>query len=241
MVTRTLATAGPLCEAAPMSLARLLCATVALGVCLLLYGSATGHPTIALIAKSVASLSFVALAFHLGAAQGGPYGRRVLLGLALGCGGDIALQIPGDAPFLIGLVLFLCAHLLYIAAFATQAPPRSWFAKSALAVLAASSGAVVWLWPHLDRQPAMRVPVLLYVCAISVMVMSALAASRAQPRGAPRRLLIPLGAILFYLSDLTVAQNRFVEPLLLASALGLPAYYLAQVLLAFSASPARRP
>lgn len=217
-----------------MSLARLLCATVALGVCLLLFCSATGHPTLALLAKSAASLSFVALALHLGATGEGPYGRRVLLGLALGCGGDIALQIPGDAPFLLGLVLFLCSHLLYIAAFVSQAPPRAWIAPRALAVLAGSGGALVWLWPHLDRQPAMRVPVLLYVCAISAMVMSALAASRAQRPDDPRRLLIPLGAILFYLSDLTVAQNRFVEPSLLASALGLPAYYLAQVLLAFS-------
>lgn len=42
------------------------------------------------------------------------------------------------------------------------------------------------------------------------------------------------GAVLFYLSDLAVARDRFVKSSFLNRALGLPTYYLGQLLLAFT-------
>ena len=46
--------------------------------------------------------------------------------------------------------------------------------------------------------------------------------------------LVPAGALLFYLSDLAVARDRFVVRRFASRAWGLPAYYLAQVLLALT-------
>jgi hypothetical protein len=43
------------------------------------------------------------------------------------------------------------------------------------------------------------------------------------------------GAVLFFVSDLFVARNRFVAPGLANRLLGLPAYYGGQVLIAWGA------
>ena len=48
------------------------------------------------------------------------------------------------------------------------------------------------------------------------------------------RIMVMAGAITFYLSDVFVARDRFVKNEFLNRALGLPTYYTAQFLLAFS-------
>lgn len=91
------------------------------------------------------------------------------------------------------------------------------------AVLAAAAALVVrWLWPHLG---ALRAPVAVYAAAISVMLLLALGV--ASP-------LAQLGAVLFYVSDLTVARDRFVHPHVANRIVGLPLYHAAQVLFALS-------
>jgi uncharacterized membrane protein YhhN len=50
------------------------------------------------------------------------------------------------------------------------------------------------------------------------------------PAGRPLALWV--GALLFYVSDLAVARNRFVAPGFANRAWGLPAYYAGQMLLA---------
>jgi uncharacterized membrane protein YhhN len=52
--------------------------------------------------------------------------------------------------------------------------------------------------------------------------------------GAGGSWLIVSGALLFYLSDLSVAGDRLIEPSFLKRAWGLPAYFCAQLLLALS-------
>ena len=45
---------------------------------------------------------------------------------------------------------------------------------------------------------------------------------------------VPVGAVLFYVSDIFVARDRFVTPSPLNQRIGLPLYYAAQIALAFS-------
>ena len=85
-----------------------------------------------------------------------------------------------------------------------------------------------WLGPHMDSK--MRAPVLAYIVAITVMV--ALAAGSF--RYCASWLLIA-GALGFYLSDLSVARDRFVVPAFVNRLWGLPLYYAAVLLLAASA------
>jgi uncharacterized membrane protein YhhN len=75
----------------------------------------------------------------------------------------------------------------------------------------------------------MRVPVGLYVIAISAMM--AMAAGSHSAHGS---LALLLGALLFVISDLAVARNRFVAPGFINRAWGLPTYFSAQLLLAAS-------
>jgi uncharacterized membrane protein YhhN len=84
-----------------------------------------------------------------------------------------------------------------------------------------------WLWPHLGRR---RFSVLAYVLIISVMVWGGVSAftEGALPWTAAA------GALLFYLSDLAVARQRFVQKSLINRVLGLPTYYLGQLLLALT-------
>jgi uncharacterized membrane protein YhhN len=80
----------------------------------------------------------------------------------------------------------------------------------------------------------MKRAVLLYIIVITVMVCGA--CSVAVDSGVPRwgRFAIFAGALCFYISDLFVARNRFVQRQFLNRAIGLPLYYAGQFLLAFS-------
>ena len=68
-----------------------------------------------------------------------------------------------------------------------------------------------------------------YIGVISLMVATSIGAVAA---GAP--IVLAVGAIVFALSDLFVARERFVQKGFVNSALGLPAYFGAQLLLAAS-------
>jgi uncharacterized membrane protein YhhN len=75
----------------------------------------------------------------------------------------------------------------------------------------------------------MRRPVWLYVIAISLMMAMSVGAYAID-----RNWLIPLGALLFLLSDLAVARDRFIAPGFANRAWGLPVYFCAQMVLAAS-------
>jgi uncharacterized membrane protein YhhN len=167
--------------------------------------------------KVAASLGFVALAL-LGGVEG-PFGAGILAGLVLSVAGDALLLSGRRAAFLAGLAAFLLAHVAYAAAFAGASAPAAW---TLLPLGAALALALRWLWPHLGT---MKGPVVAYCLVISAMVFLALGVARPEVRA---------GAVLFYLSDLLVARDRFVQPGLANRLAGLPLYYAAQVLLALS-------
>jgi uncharacterized membrane protein YhhN len=180
--------------------------------------------------KAAASAGFVATAVAAGATGSG-YGRWVLAALALGWIGDVALVPTGRRWFLTGLVAFLLSHLAYVAAFLVLGVAVG--PAGAAAAGAAVAAVVVgrWLWPRLPAE--MRGPVIAYIVVISAMVATAWGA-----RAGDARALVVAGATAFYLSDLFVARDRFVEPGFVNRLLGLPLYYAAQVMLAISTASA---
>lgn len=181
----------------------------------------------AIPAKMTASTAFVLLAIARGASGTG-YGRYLLAGLLFSWFGDLFLLGGAERWFLFGLVSFLLAHVAYIMAFAVRGLDLKWGVRAFIPIAAASFAALVWLGPHLPGD--MVVPVRAYTFIISLMVITAFAA-----RGAGASTLIPVGATLFYLSDLSVAAGQFVQPDFPNYVWGLPSYYCGQVLLAFSA------
>jgi uncharacterized membrane protein YhhN len=182
-----------------------------------LWADARGRRLPRALGKALASAAFLLLA----AARAAPdrYGLLVLLALALSAAGDLCLLGRAKPTFLAGVALFLAAHVAYAFAFAPRSRPP---ALAAVGLAAAGVLVVRWLWPHLG---ALRVPVIAYAVAITAMLVYAL--------GVPDR-RVQLGAALFYVSDLAVARDRFVAPGFANHLAGLPPYYAAQLLLAWT-------
>jgi uncharacterized membrane protein YhhN len=202
-------------------------ALIAAAVCavvVLLVAEAKGRRPLVLAAKPLASACFVAVGWaSLRAA--GPYGAWIMLGLVLSMAGDILLMFR--RAFLAGIGVFLAAHIAYLAAFHVLLPAHDWPLWIAAPVTTTSAFAAAWLWPHLGR---LRAPVAAYVAAITLMLWGALAVMEAGRLAG----VFAAGAALFYLSDLAVARDRFVQAGFVNRACGLPAYYLGQILLALS-------
>lgn len=155
------------------------------------------------------------------------YQVAIVIGLLFSLVGDIFLMLPADR-FLAGLVSFLFAHLCYISAFAAIMTiwGLSWWG---LPVILFAGGIYLVLRPDLDT---LQLPVLLYMAVISLMAW--LAITMLAQWGERWALSAAVGAILFLVSDATLALNHFRRRFWYAQLLVLGSYYLAQWLIASS-------
>jgi uncharacterized membrane protein YhhN len=80
----------------------------------------------------------------------------------------------------------------------------------------------------------MLIPVLLYILVITVMASGAWAVFWKSSFQISGRMLILVGSLCFYFSDLFVARNKFIKEEYRNRLIGLPFYYSGQFLLAFS-------
>lgn len=179
--------------------------------------------------KPVASLGFVMTAI-VGGALESTYGQIMLAGLVLSMAGDLLLIPKGRATFLAGLVSFLLGHIAYVAAFAVRGVAPLPAAVTGAVLLAIGLVMAKIFLPRMDAD--MRVPVFVYGLVITTMV--ALAVGTVVGVGRPQ---ILIGAVLFYLSDLSVAQDRLLKPSFVARLWGLPFYYGGQLVLAWTVTP----
>ncbi|MEU4481291.1 lysoplasmalogenase [Micromonospora sp. NPDC023966] len=117
--------------------------------------------------------------------------RRVdaaAVGLVAATAGDVALLVPGQAPFLAGMGCFLVTQVAFLTAFLRhRRPPMA----AAVGYLLVWAGANALLWNALG---ALRLPVLGYSLALSLMAATAAGVSRRTAAG---------GA-LFLVSDLLI-------------------------------------
>lgn len=159
------------------------------------------------------------------------YYQFVLAGLVCGLIGDVCLALKGKRAFRAGLVVFLIGHLLYVAAFVSLTRLSDWGTPGHLIIGAVSLGVFLRLRPRLG---SMLIPVAFYVVVISIMVAAAWVAFLNPGLSRCGALTLFLGAILFYLSDVFVARERFLESEFVNRLFGLPLYYCGQFLIAFS-------
>ena len=159
--------------------------------------------------------------------------RLVLLALVASLIGDTLLLKP--SLFLPGLVAFLAAHGFYIAAFSRGVgflPSRA-----ALAAIAAFAAVVLaYVWPGVA--PELKAPVAVYVAVIALM--AGQAAGRAIVLQAGAAAAVAVGALIFMLSDMTIALAKFGNVGWPADQWTLPTYYLAQGLIVFWVLPRRQ-
>ena len=133
--------------------------------------------------------------------------------------------------FLFGLVSFLLGHVFYVICFFYVADISQWTWIGCLVGLLVSGLVFLWLRPHLG---SMLIPVIAYIIVITVMVIGAWTVLGDTKLSYAGRLLVFIGAVSFYLSDLFVARDRFLKSEFTNRLIGLPMYYCGQFLLAFS-------
>ncbi len=155
----------------------------------------------------------------------------ILLGLVFCLGGDVFLALPQKKMFLLGLVSFLIGHVFYVFAFIKVAGLNGFAAIGTLLTIGVSAGVYKWLKPHLGT---MKIPVIFYIVVISGMMCGAWAILGETDLARQGRLLVFIGALSFYVSDLFVARDRFLKDEFLNRLIGLPLYYAGQFMLAFS-------
>jgi uncharacterized membrane protein YhhN len=199
-------------------------AALALPLAGLLWAELRGARSWFVVLKPLASLIFVVCGALLLPLPERP-AVLLLIGLVLSFVGDVLLIPKGrKLTFLMGLGSFLCAHVAYAIAFVLQGVDAQGVLAGGAVLVVAGVPLARWLFAHVHG--AMRPPVAGYVVAITAMVALAIGATA---DGA--RISLAIGAALFYASDLCVARERFVARSMWNGIVGLPLYYVAQVLL----------
>ena len=144
-----------------------------------------------------------------------------VVALVCSLAGDVFLMLPRDA-FVPGLASFLVAHVAYIVGLRYLGTSPTGLVVG-IAVVAV---ALPLLAPRVlgairrSDEPALTVPVVLYMIVISAMVVAA---------GASGVVLALVAAVAFYASDALIAWTRFVADLPRGRLLVMTTYHLAQV------------
>jgi len=161
------------------------------------------------------------------------YSIGILVGLLLSFGGDIALMLKEKPKsFMVGLALFLLAHVAYTVVFWMLGRFSAWDIVSAVILLAAGIILYRLFKPNLGK---MRIPVIVYILVISLMVNRAFSAFASPIFSNAQAWMISLGAVLFYISDVILAAARFWKPWQYHR-ISLAFYYAGQLLIALAAS-----
>jgi uncharacterized membrane protein YhhN len=180
-----------------------------------------------LVFRPLTMAVIIGLVVEAGKSASLAYRVAVAAGLVASLIGDL-FMMPRRKRFTAGLAAFLVAQACYTFAFLSGIRFR--FAPApALAILAYGAVLFAILYPGLKR---MRVPVLVYILAVSAMALAAL--ERYLRAGSPAALAACAGAVLFLLSDSVLAVDRFVRPFRAAQGMILSTYFAAQALIALS-------
>ena len=204
-------------------------------VALLIQAEILGKQQQIYIFKPISTLLVIAVALLslLKPTQNLTYTVGVTLGLLLSLGGDIALMFQENRKaFTIGLGLFLLAHIAYTIAFTLLGVFSVWDLLSAGILLVVGVSFYILIRPNLST---MQGPVIAYIVVISVMVNRAGSTLVSQVFGVSQALMILIGAILFYISDVILAANRFWKSWEY-NRISLAFYYGGQLLIALAAS-----
>jgi uncharacterized membrane protein YhhN len=185
-----------------------------------LAGEFLGVPLLVYIGKPLVTLVLLLIALRGTPPVSARYRALIAAGLCWSLAGDVFLMLPGD-QFIAGLASFLVAHLCYAAAFAGHGGGVRDLRAAGVFVVAGVILAV--LWPSLG---ALQVPVTLYVVVITAMTWQAL--TRFHRSGSADARLAAYGALLFMVSDASLAFRRFRGDFTGSVLLVMGTYWLAQ-------------
>jgi uncharacterized membrane protein YhhN len=156
---------------------------------------------------------------------------QVFCALIFSWAGDITLEFAGNNGnmFILGLLFFLFAHIMYLAVFVATPGNNSILNTRKyliIPVLLYGITLVVILYNDLGE---MKIPVILYALVILLMLTGAL--NRIEKVNRKSYWFVLAGAILFVISDSSIAINKFSMPFKGSSIVIMSTYILAQYLI----------
>lgn len=188
----------------------------------------------AVVLKGLASLCFVALGVLC--SPGTQLGRLVVAGLVLGCIADVLLNLrwvfkeKGQLVFLVGILVFLSGHVLYLAAILPLCPkPLLCCVIGALL----TALLMIWIFRRITAKPAFKIFGVFYLGAIMLLNCVAVANLLAAPSAFTS--LFAAGAVFFLVSDVVLILNTFgSETRQSLRVTNICLYYVGQLLIALS-------
>ncbi len=156
------------------------------------------------------------------------------LGLVFSLAGDVFLMLSVDRFFVPGLVAFLLAHVAYIIGLNDPLPQISLGALGIALLLGISALRVMRRIVQSMQEKGLsrlRLPVIVYANVITLMLLSALLTLYRADWLSGAALLVSVGALLFYISDIVLAWNKFVAPIKNGRLLNIALYHLGQITL----------
>lgn len=162
-----------------------------------------------------------------------PTQNILLAALTLSWLGDVILLFTdlGEIYFILGLVFFLTAHIVYCILFNKQKRIRKkqnkpLFIFGSVFIAFYLIGMISVLMPYLGD---LEIPVSIYASVISIMLLFAFNGFLVWEK--PGNQLVFLGAIFFIISDSILAMNKFYAPIPKSSFFIMLTYLLAQYLI----------
>ena len=195
---------------------------------LAIIGAETNRRWLMAFAKPVATASLLLV---VGPPPTNLVEKLVAIGILFSILGDAFLIGQTERTFMGGTAAFLIAHLLYAWAFWSKRAPDRPIAPAAAIVVVVSTLLVASLWRGAG---ALRPAVVVYGLAITVMVATALGTlgGPLPPLGAQ---CAAAGAVLFYISDATLAWDKFRRPVKHSAIATMGVYWVGQIGIALCA------
>jgi len=188
-----------------------------------------------LIAKPAVMLALLAWLWSVSSFSG--FLTWFAVGLAFSMAGDVFLVLPKE-QFIAGLVAFLLAQIAYLIGFNATPPPIN-LASIAIAVLVGLAAVRIYraiaVGLTASGHGSLKMPVLVYSAAISLMLLSALLTLVRSEWAAGPAWLVSIGATLFFISDSLLAWNKFVRTLRIGRLPVIVTYHLGQGLIVLGA------
>jgi uncharacterized membrane protein YhhN len=167
------------------------------------WATSAERPSVRYVSKPATLAALIGVAVTIDPSVSPTIRTWMVIGLVLSLAGDVFLMLD-EKWFVAGLGSFLLGHIAYVVGL-QLAPTSVPFTVVGLAVVAVAAGTVgrrVVRSVGSGAQRGLLVPVIAYMAVISAMVVSAFGTA------APWAII---GASLFYVSDATLAWNRFLE------------------------------
>ena len=188
----------------------------------------------AVILKGLASLCFVILGIIN--SPGTHIAKLIVCGLILGCIADVLLNLrmvfkeKGQLIFLVGILVFLSGHILYLAAVLPLA--ANWIICVVIGIVLTAL-LMVWIFKQITAKMAFKIFGVVYIGAI--MLLNCVAISNLITDPSAFTAVFAAGALLFLVSDIVLILNTFGKEFRQSLRVtNISLYYAGQLLIAIS-------